>query len=237
MGSDTVVIAIIDTGVDTDHPDLVDNLWNNSGEIPGNFIDDDSNGKIDDIFGWDFTQNDADVNHEWNWHPNHAEDHGTHSAGIASRVSNNLIGIAGASQHSKIMTCKIFPSLPDAVAANAITYAADNGAHIIINSWEAVPGPIQFRVLYCMRAMSRALLFFLQPEMIDRPHSTIPEQMMVLFAWVPQIVQMVEPVFLIMDPVLTCVSMELESGVVLIPRIQPTIINMRSGMELPWQRL
>jgi len=171
-GSDTVVIAIIDTGVDTDHPDLTANLWNNPGEIAGNLIDDDSNGKIDDIYGWDFTQNDADVNHEWNWHPYNAEDHGTHCAGIASGVTNNLIGIAGASQHSKIMTCKIFPYLSDAAAANAITYAADNGAHIISNSWGGggSSNTIQSAILYARNVQGAVVLFAAGNDGSSTPH-------------------------------------------------------------------
>lgn len=160
-GSDTVVIAIIDTGVDTDHPDLVGNLWNNPGEIANNFIDDDGNGKIDDIYGWDFTQNDADVSHEWDWHPYNAEDHGTHCAGIAAGVTNNLIGIAGASHNSKIMTCKIFPYLSDAAAANAIIYAADNGAHVISNSWGGggSSNTIQAAILHARNTRGSMVLF------------------------------------------------------------------------------
>ncbi len=171
-GSDTVVIAIIDTGVDTDHPDLVANLWNNPAEIANNLIDDDSNGKIDDIYGWDFTQNDADVNHEWNWHPYNAEDHGTHCAGIASGVTNNLIGIAGASQHSKIMACKIFPYLSDAAAANAIIYAADNGAHIISNSWGGggSSNTIQSAILYARNVQGAVVLFAAGNDGSSSPH-------------------------------------------------------------------
>lgn len=160
-GSDTVVIAIIDTGVDTDHPDLVANLWNNPGEIADNFIDDDGNGKVDDVYGWDFTQNDADVNHEWDWHPYNGEDHGTHCAGIAAGVTNNLIGIAGASHASKIMTCKIFPYLSDAAAANAIIYAADNGAHVISNSWGGggSSNTIQAAILHARNTRGSMVLF------------------------------------------------------------------------------
>jgi len=171
-GSDTVVIAIIDTGVDTDHPDLVQNLWNNPGEIPGNSIDDDGNGKIDDVYGWDFTQNDADVNHEWNWHPYNAEDHGTHCAGIAAGVTNNLIGIAGASHHSKIMTCKIFPYLNDAAAANAIIYAADNGAHVISNSWGGggSSATIQAAILHARNTRGSMVLFASGNDGTSTPH-------------------------------------------------------------------
>ncbi|MBT5787145.1 MAG: S8 family serine peptidase [Candidatus Marinimicrobia bacterium] len=171
-GSDTVVIAIIDTGVDTDHPDLMGNLWNNPGEIADNFIDDDLNGRVDDIYGWDFTQNDADVNHEWNWHPYNAEDHGTHCAGIASGVTNNLIGIAGASQNSKIMTCKIFPYLSDVAAANAIIYAADNGAHVISNSWGGggASATIGSAILHARNTKGSIVLFASGNDGSSSPH-------------------------------------------------------------------
>ena len=140
-GSDEVIISIIDTGVDTDHPDLVDNLWSNPGEIPNNGIDDDGNGKVDDIHGWDFSGSvnnpveDANVNHDWGWHPDHAEDHGSHCAGIAAGVGNNEIGVTGIAFTSKVMAIKIFPNPYDDVIVNAIRYAADNGADILSNSW------------------------------------------------------------------------------------------------------
>ncbi len=174
-GSDTVVIAIIDTGVDTDHPDLVSNLWNNPGEIAGNLIDDDFNGRVDDIYGWDFTSGvvgDADVNHEWGWHPNDAEDHGSHCAGIAAGVTNNLIGIAGASHHSKIMTCKIFPYLSDVAAANAIIYAADNGAHVISNSWGGggSSNTLQSAILHARNTKGSVVLFAAGNDGDSAPH-------------------------------------------------------------------
>lgn len=149
-GSDSVLIAIIDTGIDTDHPDLIANLWSNPGEIPDNGIDDDLNGKIDDIHGWDFSgtesnpTQDNDINHDWNWHPYHAEDHGTHCAGIAAGVGDNFIGITGVAFHSKVMGVKIFPNAYDDVTANAMLYAADNGVDVISNSWGGGPASSTF---------------------------------------------------------------------------------------------
>ncbi|MCF7841669.1 MAG: S8 family serine peptidase [Lentisphaeria bacterium] len=140
-GSDTVILAIIDTGIDTTHPDMVDNYWMNPGENPGNGVDDDGNGYVDDGLGWDFSgtesnpDEDNDPSHDWWWHPYHAEDHGSHVAGIAAASGNNLIGVIGMAYESKIMALKIFPNSYDDVIVNAITYAADNGADVINCSW------------------------------------------------------------------------------------------------------
>ena len=144
-GSDSVLIAILDTGVDTDHPDLIDNFYLNPGEIPDNGIDDDLNGYVDDTLGWDFSGTesnptpDNNVNHDWNWHPYHAEDHGTHCAGIAAGVGDNEIGIVGVAFHSKIMPIKIFPNSYDDVITAAMMYVADNGADIMSCSWGGGP--------------------------------------------------------------------------------------------------
>ncbi|MCF7801187.1 MAG: S8 family serine peptidase [Candidatus Marinimicrobia bacterium] len=140
-GSDTIIIAIVDTGIDTTHPDLVENFWVNQGEIPGNSVDDDGNGYTDDILGWDFSgtesnpDEDNDPSHDWWWHPYHAEDHGSHVAGIAAATGNNSIGVIGMAYESKIMPLKVFPNSYDDVIVDAIMYAADNGADVINCSW------------------------------------------------------------------------------------------------------
>ncbi|MDI6735566.1 MAG: S8 family serine peptidase [bacterium] len=122
-----VTIAVIDTGVDWDHPDLANNIWSNSGEISGNGIDDDGNGYIDDTRGWDFADND---NNPMDYHG-----HGTHVAGIISAVTNNSQGVAGVGWANKIMPVKMFPSATDDAIGNAIKYAVDNGARVLSNSW------------------------------------------------------------------------------------------------------
>ncbi len=125
-GDTTQVIAIIDTGVDWDHPDLDDNIWTNWNEIPDNGIDDDSNGYVDDVRGWDFINNDND--------PNDDNSHGTHVAGIAAAEGNNGIGICGLAWNAKIMPVKMLQSSGSGNSsdlASAIEYASDNGATVI----------------------------------------------------------------------------------------------------------
>jgi thermitase len=129
-GSSSVVVAVIDTGVLYTHSDLSANIWNNTDEFPGNGIDDDNNGYVDDIRGWDFVNNDND--------PNDDKDHGTHVSGTIGAVGNNAIGVAGVNWQVKIMPLKAFNfegvgSTSDAI--KAIEYANANGATIISNSW------------------------------------------------------------------------------------------------------
>ena len=125
-GDTTQVIAILDTGVDWTHPDLKNKIWRNPGEIPGNGIDDDGNGFIDDYMGWDFINNDNN--------PMDDNSHGTHVAGIAAAEANNGIGIAGVNWHAKIMPLKVLQSSGRGDAATitkGIIYAAQKGATVI----------------------------------------------------------------------------------------------------------
>lgn len=127
--SDTtpVVVAVIDTGLDWHHQDLAaENLWHNRDEIAGNGIDDDGNGYVDDVMGYDFMQRDGK--------PWDAHGHGTMVAGIIAATRNNNIGIAGINPAAQIMVLKVANSVGNSNAsyiAEAITYAADNGANII----------------------------------------------------------------------------------------------------------
>ena len=93
------MIGVIDTGVDYNHPDLAANIWTNPGEIAGNGIDDDGNGFIDDIHGWDFVNNDND--------PMDDNGHGTHCSGTIGGVGNNGIGVAGVNWNVKIMGAQV----------------------------------------------------------------------------------------------------------------------------------
>ena len=121
------VIAIIDTGVDVDHPDLADNIWTNPREDNGaSGQDDDGNGFIDDLHGWDFVNQTADM-HDFN-------SHGTHCAGIAAAVGGNGIGIIGADPDALIMPVAVMQSDGTgdvATIVRGINYAAANGADVI----------------------------------------------------------------------------------------------------------
>lgn len=111
-GSDDVVIAVIDTGFDYLHEDLKDNIWINPGEIPGNGIDDDGNGYVDDVYGYDFA---ADLSGNNDNDPMGFDNHGTHVAGIIAARGNNGIGVTGVCWNAKIMAIKGFrPTEPDA---------------------------------------------------------------------------------------------------------------------------
>ena len=129
-GSNSVVVAVIDTGVNYSHSDLSSNIWDNVGEIPGNGIDDDNNGYIDDVRGWNFVNSTND--------PIDDQEHGTHVSGTIGAVGNNAIGVAGVSWHVKIMPLKAFDQYGQGStldAMNAIEYANANGASVISNSW------------------------------------------------------------------------------------------------------
>jgi len=122
----TQVIAILDTGIDWLHPDLTNKIWINPGEIAGNGIDDDGNGKVDDIRGWDWINNDNN--------PTDDNSHGTHVAGIAAAQQNNGIGIAGVSKKARIMALKVFQSSGKGDAATislGINYAKAQGAMVL----------------------------------------------------------------------------------------------------------
>lgn len=133
-GSSDVIVAVIDTGVDYNHPDLADNMWVNTGEIPGNMLDDDGNGFVDDIYGYDFANRDSD--------PIDDHSHGTHTSGTIGAVGNNGIGVSGVAQDVRIMAMKFLTAdgwgTTDA-AIECIEYADMMGADIMSNSWGGGP--------------------------------------------------------------------------------------------------
>jgi subtilisin family serine protease len=140
-GDTTQVIGILDTGVDWHHPDLANKIWINTKEIPNNGIDDDGNGYIDDVRGWDFVNNDNN--------PMDDNSHGTHCAGIAAAETNNGIGIAGVSWGAKVMPIKVFQSNGIGYfsqIAEGFWYAAKNGCTIFSNSWSSTGESITIRL-------------------------------------------------------------------------------------------
>ncbi len=158
-GSSSVVVAINDTGVDYNHVDLAANIWTNPGEIAGNGIDDDHNGFIDDIHGYDFVNNDGN--------PMDDANHGTHVAGTIAAVGNNGIGIAGVNWSASIMALKFLDNegvgyLSDALAA--INYAtmmrSTYGVNVRVsnNSWGG--GPYSSALLAAIQANNNAGILF-----------------------------------------------------------------------------
>lgn len=134
-GDPSIIVAVVDEGVKYSHPDLRDNMWVNSKEIPGNGIDDDGNGYIDDVYGYNFVDK-GDVT----WTKNGDSGHGTHCAGTIAAVNNNGTGVSGVAGGSgkgdgcRIMSCQIFSGEAggaSSIVAKAVKYAADNGASII----------------------------------------------------------------------------------------------------------
>lgn len=129
-GSSSMIVAVLDTGVDYRHEDLAQNMWHNTREVPGNGIDDDHNGLVDDYYGYNFFNHTSD--------PMDNYFHGTHVAGTIGAVGNNGIGITGINWHVKIMALKVLDStgngsLSDVVSG--INYAVANGAKVINSSW------------------------------------------------------------------------------------------------------
>lgn len=144
-GNPNVVVAITDGGVQVNHPDLAANVWVNTDEIPGNNIDDDNNGFVDDINGYGFGDNTGNIA---------PDPHGTHVGGTIAAVTNNGIGVAGVAGGSgsgdgaRIMSLAAFGANSTGGFAETYVYGADNGAVISQNSWGYTsPGVFEQAVL------------------------------------------------------------------------------------------
>jgi len=143
-GSQSIIVAVSDTGVDYNHEDLKDQMWTNSAELNGvDGVDDDNNGYIDDIYGWDFGDEDNDPI------PGGmaSSGHGTHVAGIIGARGNNNTGITGMNWNIKLMAVKGFFDNEDGTTSAAllstVEYAVNNGAHVINCSWGSNSKPTQ----------------------------------------------------------------------------------------------
>lgn len=128
------LIAVVDTGIDYTHPDLAANMWTNPGEIPGDGIDNDNNGVVDDVHGYNAFHQTGD--------PMDGHSHGTHCAGTIGGVGDNGLGVVGVSPQAKLMAVKIFSDKGESTSASilrGLLYADKMGADITSNSWGGGP--------------------------------------------------------------------------------------------------
>lgn len=129
-GTKKTVVGVIDTGIDYNHPDLRNNIWKNPGEIANNGIDDDSNGYVDDIYGWNFVNNTNN--------PMDDNSHGTHVSGTIGAVGYNGTGVVGVTWNTQLAALKFLDSEGSGYTSNAVlavTYAAIMNFDICSNSW------------------------------------------------------------------------------------------------------
>lgn len=174
-GNPDVIVAVIDQGVKCDHEDLADNMWINRGEIPGNGKDDDGNGYIDDIHGYNFVDDMGQIT------ASYERSHGTHVAGIIAAVNNNGIGVNGVAGGTgkgdgvRIMSLQTLGASESGSsgsglggAVRAMKYAADNGAVICQNSW-GYPQKMSWNAWTrsSFSALRRAMDYFIKYAGID----------------------------------------------------------------------
>lgn len=173
-GDPRIIVAVMDGGVQVDHPDLVDNIWVNEGEIPGNGIDDDGNGYIDDINGYNFMYDSGKLT---------PMKHATHVAGIIAASGNNGKGIAGiaggngtAGSGVKLMSTQVLGATSSNNTAAAIKYGADNGAVISQNSWGY--NTTTTSVSYIDPADKAAIDYFIKYAGCDNDGNQLPDSPM-----------------------------------------------------------
>jgi subtilisin family serine protease len=164
-----VTVAVADTGIDYTHPDLAGNVWRNPGEVPGNGIDDDHNGFVDDVNGYDFVNGDTA--------PLDDAGHGTHVAGIIGARGDNHRGTTGVDWKVRLMPVKFLDANGEgdtAGAAKAIDYAVANGARVINASW-SVPVQSEALAFAIQNAANRGVLIVAAAGNQGKPSSAAPE--------------------------------------------------------------
>jgi len=135
-GNATVVVGVIDEGIDISHPDLRDNIWRNPDEVPGDGVDNDNNGYVDDVNGYDFANNDASV-YDPDSITGQGDEHGTHVAGTIAATGDNGVGVTGVNWDAQVASLKFLG--PDggytSDAVEAVNYAVKEKIPISNNSW------------------------------------------------------------------------------------------------------
>jgi subtilisin family serine protease/trehalose utilization protein len=153
-GDPNLKIGVIDTGIDYNHPDLAANMWTNPGEIAGNHIDDDHNGYVDDVHGYDVVNNDGDPMDDFG--------HGTHCSGTIAGVGDNGVGVVGVNWHLKLVGIKFLDASGSGSTAGAIAavqYAIVAGVRLTSNSWGG--GPFSAALLDAINAAGAAGQLFI----------------------------------------------------------------------------
>jgi len=159
QGSEDIVVAVIDSGIDRTIPALADRMWHNPGEIPGNGRDDDGNGYVDDVYGWDFRDGDPD---SLSGTPIHS--HGTFVAGLIAAAFDAATGVGGVAPQVRLMDLRfldsraLFYSSDWRKLAAAIDYAVDNGARVINLSIYARLTPPEYVHAAIRRAVAHGVL-------------------------------------------------------------------------------